>query len=50
MAEFWDDASAGALPSYAWLNPRSGINVTTGVGSSDQHPTHDVAAGEELIK
>ena len=38
----------GTLPSYSWLNPRSGINITTGVGASDQHPDHDVAAGEGL--
>jgi len=32
------------------INPRSGINVTTGVGSNDQHPDHDVAAGEAFYK
>ena len=27
-----------------------GMNVTTGQGSNDQHPDHDVALGEALIK
>ena len=50
MDKFWTDAREGSLPSYAWINPRSGINVTSGVGSNDQHPDHDVAAGERYIK
>lgn len=50
MEEFWEDAKTGNLPSFAWLNPRSGINITTGVGSNDQHPDHDVNAGEQYYK
>ena len=50
VEEFWRDCEAGALPSFSWINPRSGINVTTGVGSNDQHPDHDVAAGEAFYK
>jgi phospholipase C len=50
ISEFWQDAESGNLPSFAWLNPSSGINIETGVGSMDQHPTHDVAAGEQFIK
>jgi phospholipase C len=50
MEQFWDDARTGNLPNFAWINPRSGINVTTGVGSNDQHPDHDVAAGEAYYK
>jgi phospholipase C len=50
MEEFWADARRGSLPAFAWLNPRSGINASTGVGSNDQHPTHDVAAGERFYK
>ena len=38
------------MPSFSWINPRSGINVTTGVDSNDQHPDHDVSAGEQFIK
>lgn len=40
MAQFYKDAREGTLPSYAFINPRSGINVTTGVGSNDMHPDH----------
>ena len=50
LEEFYADARDGTLPSYAWINPSSGINVTTGIGSSDQHPDHDMAAGEALYK
>lgn len=50
MQQFFDDAAAGTLPSFSWINPSAGMNVTTGVGSNDQHPDHDVAAGEGLYK
>ena len=50
MDTFYSDARKGNLPSYAWINPRSGVNMTTGEGSQDQHPDHDVAFGERYIK
>ena len=50
MNTFYSDARKGNLPSYAWINPRSGVNMTTGEGSQDQHPDHDVAFGERYIK
>lgn len=50
LEELFQDAKMGTLPSFAWINPLSGINMTTGVGSNDQHPDHDVAAGEANIK
>ena len=50
LTEFFADAAAGTLPSFSWINPRSGINISTGVGSNDQHPDHDVAAGEAFYK
>ena len=50
MSAFFADAAAGTLPSFSWLNPASGINVTTGVGSNDHHPDHDIAAGEAHYK
>jgi hypothetical protein len=40
LGEFFDDAARGTLPSFSWINPRSGINMTTGHGSNDMHPTH----------
>ena len=50
LESFFDDAKNGNLPNYAWINPRSGVNMTTGLGSQDQHPDHDVALGESYIK
>ena len=50
LTEFYDDAKKGTLPSYAWINPRCAMNATTGHGSNDQHPDHDVALGEALYK
>jgi phospholipase C len=50
MESFYKDAAAGSLPSFSWINPRSGIDVATGVGSNDQHPNHDMNAGEQYIK
>jgi phospholipase C len=50
METFWSDARDGTLPSFSWINPRAGINITTGVGCNDQHPDHDVAAGEAYYK
>lgn len=50
LDEFFVDASSGNLPSFSWINPRSGINITSGIGSNDQHPDHDMNAGEQYIK
>lgn len=50
MGTFYADAAAGTLPDFSFINPRSGINVTTGHGSDDMHPDHDVALGEKLYK
>jgi phospholipase C len=50
LEAFFDDARSGTLPDFAFINPRSGINMTLGVGSSDQHPDHDVSVGEEYYK
>jgi phospholipase C len=50
MDEFYSDAAAGTLPHFSLINPRAGINVTTGAGSNDMHPDHDVALGEQYVK
>ena len=50
LDEFFIDAAEGKLPSFSYINPRGGINVTTGHGSNDMHPDHDVALGEALYK
>lgn len=50
VTELWADAASGNLPDFAFINPRCGINTTTGAGSNDDHPDHDVALGEQFIK
>jgi phospholipase C len=43
---FKDDAAANALPNYAFIEPK----YTTFLGeANDQHPPHNVHAGEQLI-
>lgn len=50
LDQFFKDAESGEFPAFSWINPRSGMNVTTGVGSNDQHPDHDISAGEQYYK
>eukprot|EP00051_Salpingoeca_urceolata_P026845 m.478968 g.478968 ORF g.478968 m.478968 type:complete len:485 (+) comp21288_c0_seq1:150-1604(+) len=50
MEQFHDDVRNGNLPHFSWINPRAGVNMTTLQGSNDQHPDHDVALGEALMK
>ena len=50
METFYEDCKEGSLPDYSFINPRVGINVTTGIGANDQHPDHDVRAGEQFYK
>lgn len=50
MDTFFSDCEKGTLPAFSWINPRSGINSTSGLGSNDQHPDHDVSLGEAYIK
>ena len=47
---FYDQARKGTLPSFSWILPRQGHNKTTGQGSNDDHPCHDIALGERLLK
>ena len=50
MERFKRDAKEGTLPTFSYMNPRWFVDNTTGEGSNDQHPDHDVAFGEELMK
>lgn len=50
LGQFFDDCERGTLPDFAYINPLSGINISLGVGSNDEHPDHDMAAGERYIK
>lgn len=47
---FYHAAKTGTLPNFAFMLPREGTNATTGEGSNDDHPCHDVALGEKLLK
>ena len=47
---FYDQAEKGTLPNFSFILPRQGTNATTGQGSNDDHPCHDVALGERLLK
>jgi hypothetical protein len=46
--DFAKDAAAGTLANYTFLDP-SYFDLF-GAAATDQHPDHDVAAGEELIR
>jgi len=48
IAEFAADAGRGDLPAFTWLDP-SYMDIP-GVPATDQHPAHDVADGERLLK
>ena len=50
MDAFYRDAREGTLPDFSFINPRIGLNMTTGLGSNDQHPDHDVSLGERFYK
>jgi phospholipase C len=45
-AQFRDDAAAGSLPAYAFIEPRYFPDVEL---PNDQHPPHVVSLGEQLI-
>ncbi len=50
FSQFFRDCKANNLPEYSFLEPR--YNPATGndpFEASDQHPDHDVQAGEDLI-
>ena len=44
MDRFYEDAAAGSLPAYAFLEPQY-----SGAGQNDQHPPSDVRPGEILV-
>jgi len=48
MMKFFEDAQAGTLPNYAFLDPRYYPFLNT--PANDQHPSHSVDAGEALMK
>lgn len=50
LSTFFEKAKTGKLPSFSWINPRAGVNLTTGEGSTDQHPPHQVFHAERFVK
>jgi hypothetical protein len=42
---FFERAASGMLPQFSWVLPRNG-----GAHPNDDHPCHDMALGEELLK
>lgn len=46
LDQFYADCANGTLPDFAFINPRAGMNFTTGEGSNDAHPDHDYALAE----
>jgi len=42
---FFERAAKGTLPQFSWMLPRNG-----GSHPNDDHPCHDMALGEELLK
>ncbi len=47
--EFVEDAHAGRLPAYSFIEPRYYPSVTSGDPPNDQHPPHNMVYGEQLI-
>jgi phospholipase C len=47
--EFAEDAAAGKLPSYSFIEPRYFTDPVFNRLPNDQHPPHNVAYGEALI-
>ena len=48
-AEFDQDARAGRLPNYSFIEPRYYPSRLLNLMPNDQHPPHDVVYGEQLI-
>jgi len=47
--EFTDDARAGRLPAYSFIEPRYYTSWFSGDPPNDQHPPHNMVYGEQLI-
>eukprot|EP00742_Colponemidia_sp_Colp-10_P011982 GILJ01013389.1.p1 GENE.GILJ01013389.1~~GILJ01013389.1.p1 ORF type:complete len:569 (-),score=59.70 GILJ01013389.1:112-1818(-) len=50
LSEFFYDCETGNLPDYAFINPRHGLNISEHAPANDQHPDHDMRAGEQYYK
>lgn len=50
LNKFYEHAANGNLPEYSWIEPAYFDMPATNKLASDQHPDHDVSAGDQLIK
>ncbi|KAJ3105131.1 hypothetical protein HDU97_008413 [Phlyctochytrium planicorne] len=48
MNEFYEDAKKGTLPSFSFIDPI--LFEIAGLKANDNHPPHNVARGEKLVK
>ena len=48
MRQFYADVKNGKLPSFSWVNPRSGVDLNSGEGSNCMHPNQDVRLAEKV--
>jgi len=48
--DFLNDCDNGRLPAYSFVEPRYNNDNVNHLAANDQHPDHDVAEGETLIK
>jgi phospholipase C len=48
--EFFEDARLGRLPALSIINPRAGMNFTSGQMANDMHPDHDTSLAEAYYK
>lgn len=48
--DFLDACDNGKLPAYSFVEPRYNADNSKHLAANDQHPDHDVAEGETLIK
>ena len=49
VSDFANDAAAGTLPAYSFIEPRYFTSSLLGLIPNDEHPPHNVAYGEALI-
>jgi phospholipase C len=49
IAQFFQDAAAGTLPPYCFLEPAFFNSSLLGLIANDMHPSHDVRHGDQLV-
>jgi phospholipase C len=49
IQQFFDDAAAGALPPYSFVEPAFFNSTLLGLIANDMHPSHDVRFGDQLV-